>query len=293
MSPASPLISVVVPVFNHWLLVPGLLECMRKQALPGNGFELLLVDNGSDTIPRSDDLPGFARVLVETTPGSYAARNRGVASARGSLLAFTDADCRPSPVWLRELVDFFKPGVGEVIVAGGITIVPANTATPTDAELYDMVMGIPQAAYVHRGYGVTANLAMPKELFERMGGFDPCRYSGGDAEFCRRASRDFGVGIVYCPPAVVEHPARDTMESLVGKVRRICGGQVAAGPLRRRVLYAIRAFMPPVRAWRRALGADTFTLSRRLTVCRVQARLWLAGMTEVLRLVCGKSPERR
>jgi hypothetical protein len=153
-------------------------------------------------------------------------------------------------------------------------------------------MGIPQALYVSRGYGVTANLAVPKEIFDRLGGFEARRFSGGDAEFCRRATA-VGVSLHYCPKAIVVHPARDNMKTLITKVRRIKGGQLTAGPLGRRAVYAGRTFLPPVRAWVRALRDSSVTWGQRLIVCLVQARLWLAEMAEVLRLVSGKKPERR
>jgi GT2 family glycosyltransferase len=293
--PASrPLISVIVPVFNQWELIPELIDCLRSQSLPADRFEVLVVDNGSDQIPPADGEPGFVRRLPCAEPGSYAARNLGAAQARGEVLAFTDADCRPRPDWLREISAAFDSAEPDnKIIAGGVAIVLRSKTRLRPAELYDMVLGIPQQDYVRRGYGVTANLALPKRVFDRLGGFDPGRFSGGDAEFCRRATAQAGVGVQYCPGAIIEHPARDSMQALITKVRRIKGGQVAAGPRGRRILFAVRAFLPPSHLCRRALRASAFSWRQRLTVCLVQIRLWLAGMAEVLRLLFGKKPERR
>jgi glycosyltransferase involved in cell wall biosynthesis len=286
-----PFISVIVPVFEQWHFVPALMERLDRQVLPASRFELLLVDNGSSRIPEVAWTAYSTRVLCCRKPGSYAARNHGASAARGDILAFTDADCLPSCEWLSKLQSCLK-GSDDLVVAGGIAIAPRNADAPAAAELYDILLGIPQALYVRRGYGVTANLAVSKDMFDRLGGFDSWRYSGGDAEFCRRAGRA-GVELVYCAEALVEHPARETLEELATKVRRIKGGQIAAGPFLRRFVYASRAFMPPVRAWRRTLGSKDFTVKQRLTVCRIQARLWLVEMAEVFRLIGGARPERR
>lgn len=294
MSPVSPLISVIVPVYNQWNLIPDLIASLKTQSLPRDRFEVLLVDNGSADIPEPGAEPGFVRRLSCEVPGSYAARNYGAARARGELLVFTDADCRPRRDWLREIAAAFEaPASGNTIIAGAVTIVPRNAQRLGAAELYDTVMGIPQQEYVGRGYGVTANLAVPKQIFDRLGGFEGRRFSGGDGEFCRRATAKAGVSVQYCPAAIVEHPARDSMEALITKVKRIKGGQVTAGPLGRRVQFALRAFLPPGYACKKALRASSFSWGQRLTVCLVQIRLWLAGMAEVLRLLAGKKPERR
>jgi glycosyltransferase involved in cell wall biosynthesis len=291
---SEPLISVIVPVYNQWDLIPGLVGNLESQSLPRDRFEVLLVDNGSASVPAPDNEPPFVRRLSCAVPGSYAARNHGVAQARGEWLAFTDADCKPHPDWLRELDAALSAAEPDSrIIAGAVTILPGREERMTPAELYDAMMGIPQELYVRRGYGVTANLAVPKRVFDRLGGFDARRFSGGDAEFCRRAQSAAGIGVHYCARAIVVHPARDSMHTLITKSRRIKGGQLTAGPLRRRALFAIRTFLPPARAWARALRNSSFPPRQRLVACLVQSRLWLAEMAEVLRLLLGKKPERR
>ena len=78
--------------------------------------------------------------------------------------------------------------------------------TPTACARYELVRGIPQARYVARGYAATANLAVPADLFRRLGGFDAARRSGGDAGFFRRAGRA-GHPVTLVPDAVVPTPA--------------------------------------------------------------------------------------
>ena len=202
----EPLLSVIVPVHRHWDLIPDLLAALGAQTLDAERFEILIVDNDG-AAPDLATAPN-ARMLACPAPGSYAARNAGVAAARGSWFAFTDADCRPAPGWLTALVAAAAETPGHLL-AGPVGIAPPARDTP--AAVYDRVRGIPQARYVTRGYAATANLAVPREAFRAAGGFAPERFSGGDAAFCRAAgARGFPIRLV--PEAEVVHLCRTTLE---------------------------------------------------------------------------------
>jgi glycosyltransferase involved in cell wall biosynthesis len=285
-------ISVIVPVYNHWHLIPRLIDCLARQSIGCRHFELLLVDNGSTDFSVPEDFPGWARVLECREPGSYAARNRAVAETRGQLLAFTDADCLPEPGWLAALHAEFARSTEQLVIAGSILVEPECWASPLVYELYDVALGLPQKRYAtRRGYGVTANLAMSKLLFERLTGFDAGRFSGGDAEFCRRATAA-GARLAYCEAAVVLHPARQSWSELSKKVRRIKGGQIRSGSLRQRTLFAVRTLLPPFRAWLLVLGAGRLSGWQRTQVCVIQLGLWGVELLELGRLLAGGTPKR-
>ena len=220
-------ISVVVPVYRQWGLARQLLAALAAQSLPAADFEVLLVDNDPDAGPPPLPPPPNGRILPCAAKGSYAARNVGVAAARGELIVFTDADCRPHPDWLAAFAEAAEaPGAEATILAGPVRF--EASALPNRYEAYEMLRGIPQERYVRLGYAATANLAVPAAVFARVGGFDATRFSGGDAEFCRRATgRGYRVRLV--PEAVVTHPARADWAALATKARRVKGGQIASG----------------------------------------------------------------
>lgn len=292
--PTSPYYrcTVIVPVYNDWHLVPRLLACLGQQSIGTDAFQLLLVDNGSSHLPQLE-LPHYARLLRCNSPGSYAARNEGLAHAQSAIVAFTDADCRPTTHWLEHALACLEDARDHnCIVAGGIEVVSDSPQGPNKYELYDMALGLPQARYVRQGYAITANLFVPMEVFARVGKFDAARFSGGDAEFCRRAVQR-GVTLRYCEQALVRHPARDSWIALASKVRRVKGGQVRHGSLRRRMIYFIRSFLPPVRAWFNVLRSARTENRHKLSICIIQARLWLVEMAEVLYLVLGRGERSR
>jgi glycosyltransferase involved in cell wall biosynthesis len=291
--PPTTAISVIVPIYNHWHLVPTLIDCLAKQHCPQQDFEILLTDNGSNSIPPLPDLPANASILHCEHPGSYAARNHAIAHARGRILAFTDADCRPSPQWLSSARALIEDDThGDLIVAGSVRIVPADADHPSTFELFDMALGIPQAHYVQHGFGVTANLFVTRSVMQRAGGFDATRYSGGDADLCRRATAN-GARLVYHDPALVDHPARRNWAEVAGKARRIKGGQICNGSPRERAGWALRTFVPPLVSWCKVLSASQMTFPQKLAVCAVHGRLWVAGIVEMFLLLAGaRKPER-
>ena len=262
--------SVIVPVYEHWHLVPTLLQCLTAQTLPRDEFEILLVDNGSSKFTPPDTLPPNARVLECQTPGSYAARNAALREARGEWLAFTDADCRPTPTWLEQLQTAATNNT--TLLAGAVDVV-SDAEKPNAYEMYDMVKGIPQAWYVRRGYAATANLAVPRKIVEALGGFDEKRFSGGDADFCLRA-KAHGHQIIFLPDALVRHPARNSWNAIATKARRLKDGQLRQGTIRTRLIWYLRTPLPPVRQIVTFLCRQYHPPKYRVTAALVQLRVW-------------------
>lgn len=289
---ATPLrFSVVVPVFEQWHLVPGLLECLEQQTFPKDRFEIILVDNDSTVFVQPAELPENARIHRCGWPGSYATRNYGAAQARGEWLAFTDADCLPSPEWLAELDRIASAAHGQLLLAGPVAM-KASSEQPSPWEIYDVMKGVPQESYVSRGYAATANLAVPRSLFISLGGFDGSRFSGGDAEFCRRAGK-VGVRLQLAKGARVDHRSRNTWQKLETKARRIKGGQLSAGSLRNRVVWSLRTLIPPVLGVWKFLGSRQHSARDRLTAILILFRVWIAQLAESGRLLMGHPAERR
>lgn len=282
-------VSVIVPVFNQWHLLPDLINAFSNQS--GAFYrELVIVDNGSDEIAQLPDNPAIT-ILECEKPGSYAARNRGLSAVSGELIVFTDADCVPDSEWLMRLYEAYSDSDQKTLLAGNV-IIRSNSQQPSAAELYDIAAGLPQQRYVTRGYAVTANLAIPRGVFNRVGLFDENRFSGGDADFCQR-SLNAGCSLEFISEATVFHPARTTWAEYATKARRMKGGQIRAGRVSRRFKYFLITLLPPVwRFWRIAKN-DKLKLREKIRVFWFQCRLWVIELTEMVALLCGKTPERR
>ncbi len=292
MAKAIPRISIIIPIFQHWELTVVLFDALRAQTLSKELWECFIVDNGSDQVPDQSELPDFVTLLECPTPGSYAARNKGLQHAQGELLVFTDADCKPQQQWLELLWRAYQEQEQPQLIAGGVTVKRFHNGKPNPIEVYDMAMGLPQARYVRRGYAVTANLSIPRQVFDTIGTFDEQRFSGGDAEFCQRAAVE-GFPLAYLPAAEVLHPARDSWQELITKLKRQKGGQVRSGPAPRRAKFILKTLTPPVWLFWYALRNQKITARQKATVLRVQTLLWLIELAETVRLLANGKLERR
>jgi len=218
-------VSVIIPVYNDADRLAQCLARLAEQSMPGDDFEVIVVDNGSDDPPRAvvEQHP-FCQFTAEAKPGSYAARNHAVRIASGDTLAFTDADCLPQPDWLEQGVAAIEQGAA--VVGGAVEMFSQDPQSPTSVELYDMAFGLDQPTNISKlGYSVTANLFTTRTVFEEVGEFNSDVLSGGDAEWCERAASN-GHPVAYCPAAVVRHPARATLKSVVKQARRHMGGRM-------------------------------------------------------------------
>lgn len=139
---SSPLVSVIIPAYNVAQYIGGALDSVLAQTF--TNYEIIVINDGS---PDSEALeralvPYMSRILYlkQENRGVSAARNTGIAAARGSLLAFLDGDDTWFPNYLEvqvarietdPTIDVLYPNV---IMFGGsseageefMTICPSN-----------------------------------------------------------------------------------------------------------------------------------------------------------------------
>lgn len=159
---SAPSISVVVPVRDRRSLLRRTLDALDAQTL--RDFEVVVVDDGS--VDGSDDeavrggVAGHPVRLVRSHgAGAVAARCLGVEASRGEVLAFTDSDCEPAPIWL----DRVQQGI-----ASGAVLVSGRTVMARPRGMFERSMS-------DSGSGLfpTCNLAVTRRAYDSVGGFDP------------------------------------------------------------------------------------------------------------------------
>src|SRR5690242_10576761 len=89
----TPSVSVVIPLYNKEATIGRTIQSILQQSF--RDYEIVLVDDGStDNSKAASTGVGDPRIVLYSQPnsGPGAARNAGVARARGKLIAFLDAD---------------------------------------------------------------------------------------------------------------------------------------------------------------------------------------------------------
>ncbi len=230
ISPKLIKASVIIPVYNNPHGLKKVLASLVEQDFPKDQYEIIVADNCStdeslDVVHEyAENYPNLVKCVIEDKiQSSYAARNKGINTAKGSILAFTDSDCDPVECWLREGCKSFKENNASM-VAGEIEFTFKNSE-PNIWEYFDAATKLNQKSYVENaGFGATANLFVRKRMFDKYGLFLSELESGGDYEFCRRLTQS-GEVLLFAENASVYHPARSGFRSKLTKSKRIAEGQ--------------------------------------------------------------------
>lgn len=119
-------------------------------------------------------------------------RNLGVREAKGDIIVFTDAGCRPREKWLLHLLE--PLGAGENVVAGVSEDLGGKGRYELTPEEF-------KVEYLREC--PTLNLAFRREVFDAVGGFDEGFSYGSDVDFSWRVN-DAGYRIRRSPEAVVQ-----------------------------------------------------------------------------------------
>ncbi len=111
MSAGSPVVSVVVPLFNEEENVP-ILQGELTAALSGLDYEIVFVDDGSTdgTVRRIAPDPRVQLVRFERNAGQSAAMYAGLNSARGNVAVLIDGDLQNDPADIPRLLAEIERG---------------------------------------------------------------------------------------------------------------------------------------------------------------------------------------
>lgn len=257
-----------------------LARCLASLArLEDDAFEVVLVDNARVasvvTAALADGHAGVCYVH-EPRPGQNAARNRGIAAAKGEVVAFVDDDCEVDSGWLASI----RRALDDPTVACATGRVrPAKLDEPTERwfeEVFSFDRGPDARRFARREpgpflrypgqLGTGCNMAFRRSVFDLVGGFDEAIEvgtpigGGGDLDMFARVL-DAGVVAVYEPSALVFHHHRDNDAALRRQFRAY---GTAFGALT--VKFAVNR--PGLRVAVAAHYADyTYRRARRLAAC--------------------------
>jgi len=207
----SPLISVIVPVYNRAQDLKKTLESIKKQTF--RDFELIVIDDASsDSSAETAEQFADNVIVNDSNKGPAYSRNRGIEHAKGEYIACIDSDCTASDDWLQTVHREFSDPETDALMG--------NTSIPPSTFLGNSIacLGYPGGANAgfenmwpvdEHGYTdhiTSCNFAARKHVFDKHGMFDETfpMAGGEDSELSVRWSGN-GVKIRYCPDMKVYH----------------------------------------------------------------------------------------
>lgn len=202
-SEASPLFSVVIPLYNRATTVCDTIRTVLNQSF--GDFEIIVVDDGSTDDPQQAIAAlGDPRIRLvrQENGGGGSARNRGIDEARGRYIAFLDSDDlflphkleavarrleeAPDCVWYSYInVD---RGVGRYWVRPNRAIRPGED--------------VGEYLFVHNQFIQTSAIVLPRALAAQVR-FDATLRKGQDLDFCLRLQRAGAVFRMIEEPLIV------------------------------------------------------------------------------------------
>ena len=200
--------SIIIPS-NRRPCLAAALESIRR-GLASVPYEVIVV---GELPPELPPLEVPERFVPCEGLGTGAMRNLAARGAAGEVLLFTDSDCIVDSDWLERAVVACTPE--RPIVAGGIRFPEDNACDCGDNLAIFHAVHVSRKAGPRPAWGIgTNNLAVRRDAFERLGGFDDRLSSGEDADFLHRAVAA-GMPIWFDPSFAVKHcSGRTTPESL-------------------------------------------------------------------------------
>jgi glycosyltransferase involved in cell wall biosynthesis len=167
-------ISFIIPMKNAGKYISRCLEAILVEMMSGD--EIIVVDNGStdDSVSIAGQFKDVILLHCPDVTIGYL-RNYGAKRSQGDLLAFIDADCVISPGWRAEVIRNLE---AEGIAATGARYeIPENAVWIEKAWFSQKIKKTSPAKYINSG-----NLAVKREVFLKIGGFDEKLITGEDAE---------------------------------------------------------------------------------------------------------------
>ena len=207
-------VSVVIAAYadERWNQLCDAVQSVRSQTAPALET-VVVVDHNSALLARARREFADCTVIANTgSRGASGARNTGVASCRGEIVAFLDDDARSSAHWLAALLRNFTRD--DIVGVGGridpLWDVPRPRWFPVEFgwAVGFSYLGMPEEAQQVRNVWA-GNMAIRYSVFEAIGGFREDFGKVGDVarpedtDLCLRAA---GRGIwLYEPTANVGH----------------------------------------------------------------------------------------
>lgn len=193
-------ISVVIAAFNEEHYLPRVLSSLKRQTRKPD--EILVVDNNSTDQTAKIAKSFGAKVVAEKKAGYVHALSRGLNTAKGEILAVTDADTTLPPRWL-EVIEGELANEQVVAVTGPLHYESESPIIRFLPKLYTLFLNL--HFWFNKPHMTGTSMAFRKSAFEKIGGVNTVYDIGADVELGLRLKKHGKVKLVHQLGVLASH----------------------------------------------------------------------------------------
>ena len=258
----ADIVSIIIVSFNAGEGLLGCLDSLARQS--DQDFEIILVDNGGNEGIRSQLVAYPLLYLappVNLLPSE--GRNLGASFARGRYLVFIDDDALVHPDYVQSVKKAWSC-FGFLALRGKI-LPKGSSSNNSFTGHYDLGEFPIPAVLMTEG-----NMAIKKDVFITVGGFDPLIFGGEGTELSWRCWKQYhNQDIFYWPKMVIFHDFAQG-DNLVAKKQR----HALAADYFNYLSSEINSLTSDYGKWYHARPRGKGFYDRRSIICKAKAFLW-------------------
>jgi len=238
-----PYISIIIPAKNEEKLIRGCIDSLNQLDYPKDRREIIIVD-GLSTDHTADVAREMGAVVISNPKQTVSpGRNVGFETAKGDLIAFTDADCVVDKHWLSNCIKYFENDPS-VACVGGPNLTPSDESDFGKAVGFVFDQPIFAAGSIHARelQEVKAVSSIPgcnaiyrQSVLAKVMPLDESMLTGDDT-LLNRKILDLGSQLLYTPDVIVFHYRRPTPRKLWKQFYRYAIGRLQVGKKDKRLL---------------------------------------------------------
>jgi len=189
----SPLVSVIIPNYNHARYLPQAIDSVLAQDYPH--YEIIVVDDGSTDDSRTVAARYQDRIeyIWQKNRGLSAARNTGLQTARGDLIGLLDADDLYEPDFLSTMVDILQTAPEFEAVYCGYQFVDEQNRALFQQETRAIPPAQLYPALIEGNFLVPESMLARRHCYEAVGPFDESLRACEDWDIWLKMARRFPI----------------------------------------------------------------------------------------------------
>lgn len=212
-------ISAVICTYNRDKFIRKSLQCLCKQTLDKENYEVIIVDNNS-----TDNTAAICKAFIEEhqdyniryvfemNKGLSFARNRGISEANSPIITYIDDDAEATPQFLQSIVAFLQRNEHVIGIGGKVVPVYPDGGEPEWMNKYlngfvgRMDFGNDPIPFTKKmKYPAGCNMSYRKEILQKAGGFNNELTFRSDDKYIFFQVTKISPNVYYLPHARVYH----------------------------------------------------------------------------------------